>query len=77
MRRMTWKHYTWLLAIVITIILAICKSSYWYVPIVAYLIVVPMSIVIKAFFAGKIKNLPYAIKMAFQTMKMKKPAKRR
>lgn len=66
MKKASLYHVTWYIAIALAIVLAIFRSGYWYVPIVAYFVGAIASIVIIAAFRGNVSKLPYIAKEAFK-----------
>lgn len=60
----TIHHYFWLACFAVTVILALCKNSFWYVPIVFYFVVEILAVFVLATFKGKIKKLPKLAKKA-------------
>lgn len=57
-------HYMWFAALALTVILALCRVSFWYAPIVLYFVAEILTVLVLATFKGKIKELPQLAKKA-------------
>ena len=69
-RTYTIHHYIWIVALALAVILALCKVSFWYVPIVIYFVAEILTVLVLAILKGKIKQLPkLAKKAAIKTAK--------
>jgi len=66
MKKASLYHVTWYIAIALAIVLAILRSGYWYVPIVAYFVGAITKIVITAVSRGNVAKLPHYARKAFK-----------
>ncbi len=62
--RYTIHHYFGFACFALTVILSLCKNSFWYVPIVFYFAVEILAVFVFAAFKGKIKKLSKLTKKA-------------
>ncbi len=60
----TIHHYMWFAALVLTVILALYKVSFWYAPIGIYFFAEILTVLVLAIFKGKVKQLPKLAKKA-------------
>jgi len=71
MKKFSVHHYLWFAVLAISFIFAIRNVSYWYTPIIAYLIAEIVGLFILSILKGKIKQLPkLAKKAAIRAAKM-------
>ncbi len=63
-RTYTIHHYMWFAALALAIVLALCKSPFWYAPIGLYFVAEILVVLVLAIFKGKVKQLPQLVKKA-------------